>query len=123
MMPQRQMKVQNEATLRRIVLDMPRQKIGEVSRLGMGKPETIPLWYGESDIPTPAFICEAAASAMRAGRTFYTHKRGLPELSTAIADSMGGLYGKTLDVERVAGTMAGMAERKRGWEGKSGERR
>src|SRR3546814_20154533 len=101
MMPQRQTKVHNEATLRRIVLDMPRQKIGEVSRLGMGKPETIPLWYGESDIPTPAFICEAAASAMRAGRTFYQHKRGLPELRPALPHSLGGPPGKSSDDERT----------------------
>ena len=51
MIPQSQTKARNEATLRRIVLDMPRQKIGEVSRLGMGKPETIPLWYGEFGHP------------------------------------------------------------------------
>src|SRR5690606_31248754 len=102
-------KTQNRAPLRRVVLDMPRQKIGEVSRLGLGRPETVPLWYGESDIPTPDFICEAAAAAMRDGRTFYTHKRGLPELRSALADYMAGLYGKPIDVERVTVTMSGMA--------------
>lgn len=109
MIPQSQTKARNEATLRRIVLDMPRQKIGEVSRLGMGKPETIPLWYGESDIPTPAFICDAAAAALREGRTFYTHKRGLPELRSALATYMSDLYGTAIDMERVTVTMSGMA--------------
>src|SRR3546814_20953075 len=100
MMPQRQTKVHNEATLRRIVLDMPRQKIGEVSRLGMGKPETIPLWYGESDIPTPAFICQAATPDMRAGRTFYTHHRGLPEQHQALPAELAGLDGTHTHLER-----------------------
>lgn len=97
------------ATLRQTVLDMPRQKIGEVSRLGLGQPDTIPLWYGESDLPTPRFICDAAHQAMCAGRTFYTHKRGLPELRMALADYMSWLYGTGIDMERITVTMSGMA--------------
>src|SRR3546814_7908138 len=73
------------------------QQILQVSRLAMGDPRVIPLWYGESDVPTPAFINEAAARALAAGQTFYTHKRGIPELRAAIADYGSSLYGVPLD--------------------------
>ena len=97
------------AALRRTIQEMPRQLIGEVSRLGLGQPDTIPLWYGESDLPTPRFICDAAHAAMVAGRTFYTHKRGLPELRMALGEYMSWLYGAEIDMERVTVTMSGMA--------------
>ncbi|MSO77397.1 MAG: aminotransferase class I/II-fold pyridoxal phosphate-dependent enzyme [Alphaproteobacteria bacterium] len=88
---------------------LEKQLIGEVSRLGLGQPDTIALWYGESDQPTPAFICDAAYKAMRAGETFYTHKRGLPELRQTLATYMAGLYGVPMDMERITITMSGMA--------------
>ena len=56
------------------------QQIGQVSSLAMGDPDVIPLWYGESDVPTPGFINDAAGAALAAGETFYTHKRGIPAL-------------------------------------------
>ena len=97
------------AAVRPLIEEMPRQMIGEVSRLGLGQPDTIPLWYGESDVPTPRFICDAAHAAMLAGRTFYTHKRGLPELRTGLADYMSWLYDTPINMERVTVTMSGMA--------------
>lgn len=96
------------ARLRKVLTDAEPQLIGEVARLGMGDPDAIALWYGEGDLPTPAFICDAAYAAMRAGETFYTHKRGLPELRTALADYMTGLYDQTVDMERVTITSSGM---------------
>jgi len=90
------------------VAGIEEQQILAVSRLALGDPSVIPLWYGESDIPTPQFICEAAAEAMRAGETFYTHKRGIPELRQALAGYMGRLYGRDVDVERVSVTSSGM---------------
>jgi aspartate/methionine/tyrosine aminotransferase len=55
-------------------------------------PGSLKLCYGESDLPTPAFICEAAAEALRAGHTFYTHTAGCPELRQAIADKVFELH-------------------------------
>ncbi|MFQ5776218.1 MAG: pyridoxal phosphate-dependent aminotransferase [Kiloniellaceae bacterium] len=83
-------------------------RIAEVWQLGFGRKNLIPLWVGEGDLPTPAFICEAAAQAMREGKTFYTHKRGIPELRAAIAAYTRGLYGIDLDDERVTVTSSGM---------------
>jgi aspartate/methionine/tyrosine aminotransferase len=82
--------------------------IGEVARLGLGDAEAIPLWYGEGDIPTPHFICDAAHQAMVAGETFYSHKRGLPELRGALSEYMTNLYGRDVDAERVTVTASGM---------------
>lgn len=83
-------------------------KIVEVWELGFGREDLIPLWVGEGDVPTPAFICEAAARALRDGRTFYTHKRGLPELRAALADYTREHYGVALDDDRISVTSAGM---------------
>ena len=82
--------------------------IAQVATLGFGNPEVIPLWYGEGDLPTPAFIGEAAATALRAGHTFYTYKAGLPELRETIATYLTGLYGAAIGPERVAVTSSGM---------------
>jgi len=59
-------------------------------------------------MPTPRFICDAAHQAMLAGETFYTHKRGLPELQTALAQYLTGLYAKPVDVDRITVTSSGM---------------
>src|SRR4051812_22431520 len=64
-----------------------------------GRPEVIPLWYGEGDLPTPGFIGEAAAAALRDGHTFYTYKAGLPELRATIATYLSGLYGAAIGPE------------------------
>jgi len=95
--------------IREAVSSIEEQQILAVSKLALGDPEVIPLWYGESDVPTPAFICEAATAAMARGDTFYTHKRGLPELRDLLATYMGGLYGQPLDPERITVTISGMS--------------
>ena len=56
-------------------------------------PGSIKLCYGESDMPTPEFICRAADAAPRAGHTFYTHTAGVPELREAIAAKIRELHG------------------------------
>ncbi len=87
---------------------LPTSRIAEISALGMGDPEVVALWYGEGDLPTPAFIGEAASTALRAGDTFYTYKAGLPELRQTIADYLTGLYARPIAMERVAVASSGM---------------
>lgn len=43
---------------------------------------------GEPDLDTPDFIKEAAAAALAAGKTKYTHSDGVPELRTAISEKL-----------------------------------
>ncbi|MGU3496490.1 pyridoxal phosphate-dependent aminotransferase [Xanthobacteraceae bacterium A53D] len=75
------------------VTALPQSGIVEVVNYGRTREGMIPLWVGEGDLPTPAFICEAAAGALHGGQTFYTWQRGLPELRASIARYMAKLYG------------------------------
>src|SRR5947208_5944237 len=94
--------------IRDVIRDLPASRIGEVSALGFGDPAVIPLWYGESDLPTPGFVGAAATAALQAGHTFYTYKAGLPELRTAIADYLTGLHGRPVGAERILVSSSGM---------------
>jgi len=85
------------------------QQIMQVSELALDDPNVIPLWYGESDMATPAFICDAASAALAKGETFYTHKRGIPELRTALARYIEKIYGGGMDIDRITVTSSGMA--------------
>jgi aspartate/methionine/tyrosine aminotransferase len=94
--------------VRDVIRELPVSRIAEVSALGMGDPAVIPLWYGEGDLPTPAFIGAAATAALHAGHTFYTYKAGLPELRGTIADYLTGLYGCPVGAERILVSSSGM---------------
>ncbi|MBV9521884.1 MAG: pyridoxal phosphate-dependent aminotransferase [Alphaproteobacteria bacterium] len=94
--------------MRPAIETLPASKIGEVAAVGFGDPAIVPLWFGESDLPTPAFICDAAAEALRRGETFYTFKRGLPSLREAIAHYASRLHARPVSAERVVVTSAGM---------------
>src|SRR5262249_32606631 len=92
------------ASVRQAITEVQASRIAEISALGFGDPEVVALWYGEGDLPTPGFIGEAAAAALRAGETFYTYKAGLPELRQTIADYLTGLYATPIGSERIAVT-------------------
>ena len=81
------------ACLRPEALGVPDGGIVEVYNYANGRQGLIPMWSGESDIATPAFICDAATRALAAGETFYTHQGGIPELRDAIARYMNRVYG------------------------------
>ncbi len=82
--------------------------IVEVFRMGLNLPGLIPMWAGEPDVPTPAFICDAASRALAAGRTFYSYNRGIPALRQALRDYHRRLWGVEIADERVALTLSGM---------------
>lgn len=94
--------------VREAIIDLPASPIARIAALGMGDPAVIPLWYGEGDLPTPAFIGRAASAALQAGHTFYTHKAGLPELRTAIAEYQSGLYARPSVAYTIVVTSSGM---------------
>jgi aspartate/methionine/tyrosine aminotransferase len=70
-------------------------------------PGTIKLCYGESDMPTPEFICRAAYEASLAGHTFYTHTAGSPELREAIASKVLALHGVSYGPSEIMATVGG----------------
>ena len=77
-------------------------------KYGFDREGLIPLWAGEGDLPTPDFICEAATRSLKAGETFYTWQRGIPELRAALAQYHVAHYGIAPDPERFYITASGM---------------
>ena len=85
--------------------------IVEVFNYGRDRPGLIPLWVGEGDLTTPAFIREAAQRSYEAGETFYTAQRGLPAFREAIAAYMNrhyGTAGRSFNADRFFVTAGGM---------------
>jgi aspartate aminotransferase len=62
--------------------------------------DVVDLGGGDPDFPTPAHIVEAAARAMREGRTHYVSSRGIPALVTAIAEKVRADQGASYDPAR-----------------------
>ena len=56
------------------------------------------------------FIADAAAESLKAGETFYTWQRGLPELRDALAAYHRRTYGMPMDADRITVTGAAEAE-------------
>src|SRR5262245_58222888 len=86
----------------------PESGIVEVMNYGRGRREIVPLWAGEGDLPTPAFIAEAATRSLAAGETFYTWQRGIPKLRDALARYHGRFYGREFSPESFFVTGSGM---------------
>lgn len=55
------------------------------------------LYFGESNLPTPEFIKQAAVDALAGGYTFYTENAGLPSLRRAIAGQYHRLHNVEID--------------------------
>ena len=96
------------SALRREAREAPNSGIVEVFNYGRGRPGLIPLWAGEGDLPTPDFICDAAARALKAGETFYTYQRGLPELRATLARYHARQFGRDFSPDRFFITGGGM---------------
>src|SRR5262245_16343695 len=79
----------------------------QIATAAEAMPGAIKLCYGESDMPTPEFICQAGAEALRAGHTFYTHTAGCPQLREAIAAKVFELQGVTCRPTQIMSTVGG----------------
>jgi aspartate/methionine/tyrosine aminotransferase len=64
---------------------VPHSRIRELAEIAMGMEGVLRLYFGESNLPTPGYIKQAASRAMAQGFTYYTENAGLPSLRTAIA--------------------------------------
>jgi len=96
------------APLNPTAVDLAPSKIVEVWQMGFEVDNLVALFVGEGDEPTPDFISDAAARALAAGRTFYTPKRGIPELRRALGDYLSRHFGAAVDPERITVTSSGM---------------
>jgi aspartate/methionine/tyrosine aminotransferase len=88
---------------------VPYTRIRELGELAMTMDGVLRLYFGESNVPTPAYIVEAAAQALRDGYTFYSENAGLPSLRREIAAQYRRLHDVELDPEReVVVTASGL---------------
>ena len=95
-------------SLRRAARQAPESGIVAVMDYGRDRDGMIPLWAGEGDLPTPDFICRAAAKSLEKGETFYTWQRGLPELRQALAEYHAMQFGRPFSPDRFVVTGSGM---------------
>jgi hypothetical protein len=82
-----------------VPLQIPNSKIREIAAMQPQIKDAIGLYFGESNLPTPQFIRQAAIDAMREGYMFYTPTAGYLELRQAIAMQNERLHGIRLDPE------------------------
>jgi aspartate/methionine/tyrosine aminotransferase len=83
--------------------------IRKLANQAMGQEGIIPLWFGEPDVVTPAFIRDAAKQAIDQGQTFYQPNVGILPLRQAIVRYMNKLYGTAFEVDNILVTASGMA--------------
>ncbi len=74
-----------------------RSRIREVADIAFGMEGVLKLQFGESNMPTPQYIKDAAAQAMKEGYTFYTENAGLPGLREALSEKCAELHQVQLD--------------------------
>ena len=86
----------------------PDSGIVRAAMYGFSKPDIIPLWSGEGNVPTPEAFSRAAAESLAKGETFYTWQRGIPELREALAHYHTRHFGRSFDAENFFVTGGGM---------------
>jgi aspartate aminotransferase len=88
-----------QAQLARTILDVPPSRIRELANIAFNMEGVLKLYFGESNLPTPQYIKNAAVRALQEGFTFYTHNAGLPSLRQAIAEKYHELHRVSLNPE------------------------
>jgi aspartate aminotransferase len=79
---------------------VPYSGIRELGEAALAMDGVLRLYFGESNVPTPQFIVDAAVQALADGYTFYSENAGLPSLRSALADNYLRLHDLTLDPQR-----------------------
>src|SRR5579863_1034610 len=83
----------------RSIQNVPHSRIRELAEVAMSMDGVLRLYFGESNLPTPDYIKQAAITALADGYTFYTENAGLPALRRAIARHYRRWNGVELDPE------------------------
>lgn len=76
---------------------VPYSRVRAIAELAMKMENVLPLYFGESNLPTPRFIQDALAKAMAEGYTYYTSNAGLLSLRETIAAHYARHQQVTLD--------------------------
>jgi aspartate aminotransferase len=98
-----------EPTARAGVRALSASRIREIANAAMDRTDVAAFWFGESDLPTPAFIREAAMRSLDNEETFYTQNLGRPALRAAIAAYATRLHGRPVTEDRIAVTGSGVS--------------
>lgn len=72
-------------------------RIREIADIAFTMNDVLRLHFGESNVPTPQYIIDAATQAMNEGYTFYSENAGLPGLRDSIADKYKELHDVELE--------------------------
>lgn len=75
-------------------------RIRELANVAFTMEGVYKLQFGESNMPTPPYIKDAATKAINDGWTFYSENAGLPALRDAIARKYAELHKVELDPQR-----------------------
>src|SRR3954447_26356921 len=76
---------------------VPRSRIRELAEIAMTMDGVLRLYFGESNLPTPEYIKQAAVRALADGFTLYTENAGLPSLRRSLAANYQRLHAVDLD--------------------------
>jgi aspartate/methionine/tyrosine aminotransferase len=76
---------------------VPYSKVRAIAEIAMKMEQVYPLYFGESNLPTPDFIKSALDKAVRDGFTYYTSNAGLLSLREAIARYYNEKHAVTLN--------------------------
>ncbi|MEJ1976914.1 MAG: aminotransferase class I/II-fold pyridoxal phosphate-dependent enzyme [Acetobacteraceae bacterium] len=91
------------------IQDLVTDNIAELAKRARTLGDVAPLWFGEGDLVTPAFIRDAAKRALDDGRTFYVPTmNGIPALASALSDYQTRLHGRPIGTDRTTVTPGGM---------------
>jgi aspartate aminotransferase len=95
--------------IRAQVRDLRTENIAVLAARARELGDVIPLWFGEGDLVTPAFIRDAAKAAIDDGLTFYIpNMRGYGPLIEALSTYQSGIHGRPIPVERTTIAPGGM---------------
>ena len=75
--------------------------IGKIAAGALDDPEVIPLWFGESDLVTPAVHPRGRQAALDEGRTFYNYSARHSPLREALQRYHDRIYGIDLHPDRI----------------------
>ena len=94
--------------MRQIAQELPGSLIRTIANGAMGTPGLIPLWFGESDLPSPDCAVEAARESLLRGETRYGPNLGLPELRSALTGYQNALFPTSAGFDNVAVSSSGL---------------
>ncbi|MFM2485025.1 pyridoxal phosphate-dependent aminotransferase [Celerinatantimonas yamalensis] len=90
-----------------VAASLEASSIRAIANFGMTQEGVIPLWFGESDIVTPEFICQAAFDSLAAGQTRYTPNNGILALRQALSSYQTTLFNQSFDEDNIVVTVSG----------------